>query len=435
MLVLPQDPGQALRLHRSLAAAAFGFLLTVVTGVFLIYGDLRLSATQFVLLNSVFWTVNIVFIAAIWSGYNLQFNDPSLTVPQLLWATLCVLTATHFVEHNRETVLTFYFLALAFGCFRLRFIQFLQMAGAGILGYGVVVFMQYYQQPELRTMPYGLLSWMVFSLVAIAFAAVGSSLSDVRAALSVRNKELATALDELGRASSAKSEFISDLADGLAVPLHTLIESSRTVSASLKDETKRKQVLTLGNVGIHLLAMINCMVDLSKLESKTLTLNSIPYGLVDFVDRIDRMLKLYAEEYDVRFKTSVLEDVPDEVQGDPGRMEEMLISLIGHVIRSNAGGEVRLEVARKLRTEREYLRFVIFDPADSIPNELQELIFSEEFNSHGSEVHKFGGAGVGLAVCRQLMELMGGRIRIQSSRGIGTQISLTIILVRQTMAG
>lgn len=429
MSIFPVDPAQLLRLRRTLAAAAGGMLLSIVAGVFLIQGHFRIGAGGFAVVNIIYWTINLGFVTAIWSGFNRRFRDRSLTIPQLLWATLCVMTAAYLSVGQQEVVLMFYFLALAFGCFRLRLRGFLLITCVAILGYGVVVILVAGIHQD-TSWQHGLISWTVFSLVGLSFATVGAALSRVRADLSLRNKELAAALDRLERTKASKEAFISDLSDELAAPLQTLIESSKNMSPSSGADMLHEQLARLRNVGIRLLTLVNSMIDLAKLESGTLKLNPNPFSVRNSITRINKMFEFSAEENGVNFETSVSSDVPDRVIADAGRIEEILVSMIGHAIRSNPGCDIRLVVERQAREKQEFLRFTIVDSAGSIPTELQEEIFAASFHPESAVIHRFGGAGVGLSMCRQLMELMGGRIRIQTARGGEMQISLTIILER-----
>lgn len=175
-----EDPKQALRLRRTLLAIAGGAVHTCLCWVFLKWNFFRATPQEFFGMFSLFWLVHLSFPVLIISGLNKRFKDPSLTLYQMAWATICIMITVYFIYDLRMVVLMYYLLVMIFGAFRLRLKAFLIISAMAIVGYGLVIFAIVYNQVEILNLRVEYIQWLCFSVVMTTFALMGSSLSALR---------------------------------------------------------------------------------------------------------------------------------------------------------------------------------------------------------------------------------------------------------------
>ncbi|MEP7005712.1 MAG: ATP-binding protein, partial [Sphingomonas bacterium] len=171
----------------------------------------------------------------------------------------------------------------------------------------------------------------------------------------------------------------------------------------------------------HLLAMITDLLDLSKVEAGRLELLTAPFDVRACVEHVAQMIRLRAEEKDLRFIVEVSDDVPHHLVGDHKRIRQVLINLLGNAIKFTTVGEVRLDVSTVSRDGGDVrLRFDVLDTGGGIRSDQLDLIF-RPFEQVGNATERSGGTGLGLSITRQIVEVMGGQIEVESAVGEGSR--------------
>ena len=174
--------------------------------------------------------------------------------------------------------------------------------------------------------------------------------------------------------------------------------------------------------GEALLALVNDILDFSKIEARKLSLDRVPFDLRDVVEDAVRLLAPRAHEKALELGCRILPDVPQTVIGDPGRLRQVLVNLVGNAVKFTDHGEVIVDVALDRHDGDEAaLNFTVSDTGIGIPAEKQWQIFGPFVQADASTTRRFGGTGLGLAISSQLVELMGGRIWIESEVGRGSR--------------
>jgi len=249
-------------------------------------------------------------------------------------------------------------------------------------------------------------------------------------------EHLAVARDESAEASRAKSDFLASMSHELRTPLNAILGYAQILQwdESLKDK-QAKGLKTIEQAGQHLLALIDEILDLAKIEAGHIELTATPVELASFLQAIAAIIRVRVEQKGVAFVDDV-DGVPDAVMADERRLRQVLLNLLGNAAKFTDRGEVRLTV-RQLREDggRVTLRFEVRDSGIGIAESDLKALF-QPFQQVGDRQRRRGGTGLGLAISRQLVRHMGGDIAVQSTPGQGSAFSfeLTLPLVRHEAA-
>ncbi len=230
-------------------------------------------------------------------------------------------------------------------------------------------------------------------------------------------------------ASQIKSDFLASMSHEIRTPINAIIGIADLLAKTTLSPEQNKYVRVFRRAGDNLMNLINDILDLSKVEAAQLELEQTGFSLSDLLDKIREMLSVRAEEKGLALVFEVAPDVPDNLIGDPNRLRQVLLNLIGNAIKFTESGQVSLHVTPDAGLPAPgALRFTITDTGIGIPVEKLGAVFERFTQADSSTTRKYGGSGLGLTISKRLVELMGGRIWVESSVGGGSVFSFTVRL-------
>jgi PAS domain S-box-containing protein len=240
--------------------------------------------------------------------------------------------------------------------------------------------------------------------------------------------EILNAKFEAEKANSAKSSFLAMMSHELRTPLNAILGMTELSLESDPAPELREFLRTIQTNSENLLRLIDDVLDLSKIEANRMDIEQIPYDLRELSEEVAESLSLRALRKDVDLVVDIDPQLPAEVVGDPKRVRQVLVNLVGNAVKFTEKGSVTLsvEVEDWKPGDRIHLAIVVRDTGIGIAADKQRDLFSRFYQAEGSTTRRFGGTGLGLNISRSLVELMGGRIDFASEEGKGSTFRVTL---------
>jgi signal transduction histidine kinase/ActR/RegA family two-component response regulator len=250
-----------------------------------------------------------------------------------------------------------------------------------------------------------------------------------------RTRELETAKQTAESASIAKGRFLANMSHEIRTPMHGILGMANLAIESASPVEAREHMKVLSRSAEGLLRVLNDILDFSKIEAGKLSLESIPFSLRGVIAETRDILMPQASDKKITLECNVGPDIHDQLMGDPARLRQVLINLVGNAVKFTRVGSVTLAVTERIADQHEgyaELLFRVTDTGIGIPREQQELIFAPFSQADTSVTRYFGGTGLGLSICFQLVELMGGRLAVQSTPQAGSTFHFTSTFAHAT---
>ncbi len=231
------------------------------------------------------------------------------------------------------------------------------------------------------------------------------------------NAELLIAKEKAEDAARLKSEFLANMSHEIRTPLNGVMGMISLVLERCRDDVEREQLLVAHSAAASLVTILNDILDLSKIEAGKMTLEAIDFDVTDVARQALRIFDSAVREKRLSLRLEVAPGVTEWVRGDPARLRQVMVNLIGNAVKFTNEGSVRVSLQS---AGRGILRFAVEDTGIGIPPEKLGTIFESFTQADGSHTRRFGGTGLGLTITRRLVNLMGGRLTVRSAVGQGS---------------
>jgi PAS domain S-box-containing protein len=262
--------------------------------------------------------------------------------------------------------------------------------------------------------------------------AVGREITDRKAAEAAQRRyasELESARARAEAATVAKGEFLANMSHEIRTPMNAILGMTDLALQTKLTPRQREYLRTARESAEALMTIIDDILDVSKIEARRLTLERVPFAVRDTIEDSVKLLAPRADQKGLELSCRIAPDVPATLVGDPGRLRQILLNLVSNAVKFTDTGEVGVEVTVGERNDDDVmLRCTVRDTGIGIPETKRWEIFGAFVQADASTTRRYGGTGLGLTISSQLVEMMGGRLWLDSEPGTGSQFHFVVRL-------
>jgi PAS domain S-box-containing protein len=242
-------------------------------------------------------------------------------------------------------------------------------------------------------------------------------------------EELKVARARAEQATVTKGEFLANMSHEIRTPMNAIIGMTDLTLQTKLTSQQREYVRTARESAEALMTIIDDILDVSKIEARRLTLERVPFSVRDTIEDSVKLLAPRADQKGLELSCRIAPDVPPSLVGDPGRLRQVLLNLVGNAVKFTDHGEVGVDVSVSERTDHDVmLRCTVRDTGIGIAEAKRWEIFGAFVQADASTTRRYGGTGLGLTISTQLVEMMGGRLWLESEPGKGSQFHFVVRL-------